>query len=1764
MSKYVATCLVFLSLFFNAKLLAQFPAASSCSYTLQLFDSAANGWDGARLEISINNGPIQVYSLTAAQGAQASYSLDVANGSIIDIAYVGGANENEHTYILQDPVGAQLFSDGPFPAETSIPTVKVTCPSTCIKEEDFLLLITMGDNPEQMSWELTDASGARVSFSNANAYNGFPSGFVLPIPVNLTTCEAYTFTAFDGFNDGWNGGSFQLISDNQQRGSLISAGTYEGFYEILSGPGNFIDQASSNLTLPCFECGETQIVVANVAGFSDCIQPGFIYPFDDLPTPLVCYPNVAHGNPAPIMTVSYPSAIPAITNANVGVAVDLPIGSNDAIFSVEYNDGQIIRCTSEVIIVTEANPTLVCNDNLNIALNDVQSNANCVLALTPDMVLEGPSNCEDEYIVKIFDSNGQNLGNVIDPSFVGLILDYQVQHLASLNSCWGTITIEDKTAPHINCFDYSVACNHPNFMDEDYSYRESYLPNDNTLPANIAGGAVAPSPPSITTLPIHVECGPLGEVVENVTVSLNIDHTEIGDLSIILLAPNGMSKTLMNTGTCVQGGAENMVVTFNSLGSNPSIDNSCDLSQSPVINGIFKPIDNISFSGVSYSSLAGEWSIIITDNNNTIFGDPVVGLGEVVNASISIDAGFPTPFTADDCSAFSTELVSEFIEDTNCSNPWTGAVVNRLWKATDAVGNASTCSQKVSLITPTISDINLPEDIILECGAIPEVEVAGIPRFDCFDLADDQHVVCDFTYVYEDTEVSSCGISRKIFRDWTVINWCTTVSISHRQTIEIKDTEGPVLGIEDISTGTSLFKCGADVFLSALATDACSSVEQISASYTIPGPIQGSSEIVIVDITNGELVTDLPLGDTEISITAMDACGNSTVKLITVTIEDNATPVAVCDDQLRVSLGGGGIARLTALDIDEGSVDNCGIESYQVRRLGGCLPGTPFGDFVDFECCDAGESVNVELLVTDAAGNSASCWLTVAVEDKSAPSISCPSDKAFTCEENISDFSVFGNASAIDNCDASIEESSITNIDNCGAGEIIRTFIATDNFGNSSECSQRITISHVSDFTVQFPADLTLNSCSVDLDELSKPIIGMEDCELIATSYEDEVFELVQDACTKIVRTWTVINWCIYETGNSNNTELGIPLPIPRTFTDDGDGFFQYTQIIEVIDNEAPIFDPTSLLDVTVEITNTCSATYNVPNITALDECSGEIIVQPSPRSVTGTHLESHEITFVASDGCGNVNIESIHITFVERKAPTPVCETGLVAEIDSHLKEITIWAIDFESGSSFDNCTAYEDLQFSFSENANDISKTFDCSQLGLNDVEIWVTDEFGNQDFCITTIEIQDNLNACDPGTGTGAKAIIGGVVETEMGAAIVDVQMDISGSNTATTNTDQNGGYDFVDLDVNGNYVVGAAKNNDPNNGVSTFDLVLIARHILQITPFENPYKLIASDVDDNQTVDIFDMIAIRQLVLRAVDTYPNGYSWKFIEKDFVFTNPLNPWLDNFDAYINANNLTGNKMDADFIGVKLGDVDNSAEVNINSPRLEERNLYETELSVVSTSSTDEDEVIFSFYPQEELSIQGLQFELSFDNNNFEFLELISKDLNLNERNLSTRFIEEGKMLVSWNESNFVSTNEFSLLFELKFKKLNLGVLDPSFEFSDELLNSEIYVDKPDPIYALGLSMALDESRFNLVQNSPNPFTQSTSVEFYLNNTDPAEIKVFDLQGRLVNAQFVNPVIGKNLIQFTSSDFNGAGVYYLRLISGDKQSVIKMIMAK
>jgi hypothetical protein len=88
-----------------------------------------------------------------------------------------------------------------------------------------------------------------------------------------------------------------------------------------------------------------------------------------------------------------------------------------------------------------------------------------------------------------------------------------------------------------------------------------------------------------------------------------------------------------------------------------------------------------------------------------------------------------------------------------------------------------------------------------------------------------------------------------------------------------------------------------------------------------------------------------------------------------------------------------------------------------------------------------------------------------------------------------------------------------------------------------------------------------------------------------------------------------------------------------------------------------------------------------------------------------------------------------------------------------------------------------------------------------------------------------------------------------------------------------------------------------DENPLNGVTTFDLVLITKHILGIQLLDSPYKMIAADVNNSSTITTADMIQLRKLILGIYDDFPNNTSWRFVDADYVFPDPTNPWLQEF---------------------------------------------------------------------------------------------------------------------------------------------------------------------------------------------------------------------------------------------------------------------------
>src|SRR5690606_33233473 len=110
---------------------------------------------------------------------------------------------------------------------------------------------------------------------------------------------------------------------------------------------------------------------------------------------------------------------------------------------------------------------------------------------------------------------------------------------------------------------------------------------------------------------------------------------------------------------------------------------------------------------------------------------------------------------------------------------------------------------------------------------------------------------------------------------------------------------------------------------------------------------------------------------------------------------------------------------------------------------------------------------------------------------------------------------------------------------------------------------------------------------------------------------------------------------------------------------------------------------------------------------------------------------------------------------------------------------------------------------------------------------------------------------------------------------------------------------------------------------------FDLVLISKHILGIEALGSPYKMIAADINKNGSITTIDMVELRKLILFIDTEFQYNTSWRFIEADFVFPNPNNPWSTSFPEIFSVNGLSGDEI-GNFVGVKIGDVNNSAIAN------------------------------------------------------------------------------------------------------------------------------------------------------------------------------------------------------------------------------------------
>ncbi len=696
-------------------------------------------------------------------------------------------------------------------------------------------------------------------------------------------------------------------------------------------------------------------------------------------------------------------------------------------------------------------------------------------------------------------------------------------------------------------------------------------------------------------------------------------------------------------------------------------------------------------------------------------------------------------------------------------------------------------------------------------------------------------------------------------------------------------------GVQSVSLDTSSFDCtkiGANT-VSLTVTDVNGNSDSKTATVTVEDKIaptvitqditvqldgSGNVSITAAQIDNGSSdncgVQSVSLDTTSfdctkigantVSLTVTDVNGNSDSKTATVTVEDKIAPTVITQD-ITVQLDGSGNASITAAQIDNGSSDNCGIQSISL-------------DTSSFDCTKIGANT-VSLTVTDVNGNSDSKTATVTVEDKIAPTV-ITQDITVQLDGsgNVSITAAQIDNGSTDNCGVQSMSLDVTSFDCTKIGTNTITLTVIDVNGNSETNTATVTVEDkiaptviTQDITVQLDGSGNVSITAAQIDNGSSDNCGVQSVSLDITSFD----------CTKI---------------GANTVSL--------TVTDVNGNSDSKTATVTVEDKIAPTV---ITQDITVQLDGSGNASITAAQIDngSSDNC-GIQSVSLDITSFDCTKIGLNTVSLTVTDVNGNSDTNTAMVTVEDNVAPMVNCVAPFTLPLDATGNAV-ITISDVDAGST-DNCGVA----------STSIDKTtFDCTNIGGNIVTLTVTDISGNINTCSTTVTIVDTIapvaNCVAPFTvpldATGTAVLspqdinLGSLDECNLASLQIDRQLftldDLGEQMITLTVTDHGGNTSSCTT------IITVVDVTPP--------VITLVGDDPQIISLGDPYTELGATTDDGSSVSI-DTSAYQselgEYIIRYSATDPSGNRAEVTRRviveerdEFVFEIYPNPAIDHF---------------------------------------------------------------------------------------------------------------------------------------------------------------------------------------------------------------------------------------------------------------------------
>ncbi len=381
--------------------------------------------------------------------------------------------------------------------------------------------------------------------------------------------------------------------------------------------------------------------------------------------------------------------------------------------------------------------------------------------------------------------------------------------------------------------------------------------------------------------------------------------------------------------------------------------------------------------------------------------------------------------------------------------------------------------------------------------------------------------------------------------------------------------------------------------------------------------------------------------------------------------------------------------------------------------------------------------------------------------------------------------------------------------------------------------------------------------------------------------------------------------------------------------------------------------------------------------------------------------------------------------------------------------------------------------------------------------------------------------------------------------------------------TLMSDAQGRYDFGH--VSGCHVHGLAlQRNDPAVlGVTTLDVLMVQRHILNAEPLDSPYKLLAADVNRSGNISTVDVIEMRRVILGAADAFSSNTIWRFIPASHVFADPANPFGDNIAEPPMTFSIMSLNYEEDFIAIKMGDVNGSSAQSLTEPLVEARSeprdlVFHVQDRIFRRGET----VGVTLNAADLTAYAGFQMELNYGKN-LALVELVADGLPGFDG--SNYHIVSGKGLItmSWHAPQHQTASSKASI-TMRYTALSDGRLSEALFTGYSTTPAEAYT-RDIKQHALRLAFVQPGESlngFSLYQNRPNPMREVTSIPFHLPQSGFARLTVHDVAGRVIYTAEQHLDGGYHEWTLNRSQLKASGVVFYRVESAQGALTRKMLL--